>query len=422
MKILLVNNFFGPEGGAELSSFLTYQLLRQEGHEVDFFATDKQPYFIPDYEYASYFPDYTDFDALTNPVAKLKALPHFFYNLDAAEKFEAFLLAHRPDVVHCNNLHYHLSPAILKACKKLNIPTVMTMRDVRLMCPAGTLMRGNTTYCKEELCVTGSATNCVTHKCYGGSLVTSVLVTAEFYARRVHKLYDSITTFLAPSQAIADLAVRSGISPDRVTVINNFIDDTFFETQPTYQPGDYFLFVGRLSEEKGVPTLIEAMKSLPTSAELHIVGTGPASEELKTLVQNQGMSNIHFLGFQTGDALRNEYQHCLASVVPSNWFENFSRTVIESVASGKPVIGSKIAGIQEVVEDDVNGYLFPPGDAEALAACMLKLYQDPRKAVEFGRQARQKAERLYNSRVYLDKTIAAYEAAIQKVNEKTPMR
>jgi len=418
MKILLVNNFFAPEGGAELSTFLTYQLLQQQGHEVAFFATNRQPYFIPDYPYARYFPEYRDYDELDGTADKVKNLPRMFYNGDAEKQMDAMLTDFKPDVVHCNNIYYHLTPAILKACKRHRVPVLMTLRDVRLMCPAGTLKRGDGQYCAEELCVTGSAAHCIINKCYGNNLANSVVVTTEYYFRKLHGLYDTVTTFIAPSQAICDLAVRSGIAPERMTVINNFIDDNFFAQPAPTVPGDYFLFVGRLSREKGVLDLLDAMARLKPTAQglptLHIVGQGPEEQEIKRKTEELGLNNVVFRGFMTGPAIQEAYRNCLASLVPSNWFENFSRTVIESCAFGKPVIGSRIGGIQEVVEHEANGLLFTPGNVPELAACLQRIADNPAWAVELGQRARQKAEAHYNSRVYLEKTIAAYQQALMK--------
>lgn len=422
---MLINNFFSPEGGAELSSLLTYRLLKENGHKVAFFATDKPPYFEPDYEHADLFPKDVDFDRLKSPMEMLKALPRLFYNAEAERRMERLLARFKPDVAHCNNLHYHLTPAVLNACRRAGVPVVMTLRDVRLMCPAGTLMRGGrydgvygAEYCKEELCVGGSALNCVKHRCYGGNLAKSALVAAEFYARRLHRLYDVVDLFIAPSRAIRDLAIRAGIVPEKLTVIHNFIDDNFFHRAPRQEPGRYFLFVGRLAREKGVDVLIEAMRRLPRDIQLHIVGVGPDEEVLRR--QAADLENIRFAGFLQGKALQEQYRDCLASVVPSNWFENFSRTVIESVASGKAVIGSRVGGIEEVVEHEETGLLVEPGDIDQLADALARLHAHPALAVELGCNARRKAEQCYNARHFLARTLESYYDAMERHRRACP--
>lgn len=413
MKILLINNFFAPEGGAELSAYQTYLMLKEEGHEVAFFATDRKPYFIPDYEHAHHFPSYADFDMLTGLVSKLKQLPKLFYNLSAEHALTRLLREFQPDLVHCGNLHYHLSPAVLQACRTSRVPVVMTLRDVRLMCPAGTLMQNSETYCRDELCVKGSALNCIQHRCYDKSLFKSTLVTAEFYFRKIHRLYDIVDRFIAPSQALADLGYRAGIDAGRITVVNNFINEEYFQPQPTTdRPGAYFLYVGRLSAEKGLHTLIEAMANLPQEAQLQIAGTGPIEADLRQLVSDLKLTNVTFLGHLSGQVLRDTYQSCLAIVQPAEWFEVFGRTLVEAAAMGKPTVCTRSGGMTEIVDHNETGLLFPANDKVALTQHLMHLYRHPDEAVRMGLKARCKAEAQYSQLIHKEKLLSVYDSVI----------
>lgn len=414
MRILFVNNFFGPFGGAELSTYLTYEELRKDGHDVFFFATDRKPFFEENYKSSEFFPKHTDYDDPLPLAEKILNLPKIFYNIDVQQKFEIVLKRTKPDIVHCGNIHYHLTPSILDSCRKHNIPVVLTIRDVRLMCPAGTLMLRGDKYCEQELCIKDSPLHCIKHRCYEKSMIKSFLVTAEFYFRKLHKLYDSVDTFIAPSQAMFELAIRSGIPKKKLTVLNNFIDDSFLNIKPRYDSNPYFLYVGRLSKEKGVSLLIRAMANLPREASLHIVGEGPDEVFLKELTLKNGLTNVFFKGYKQGDALLEEYQGALASIVPSNWFENFSRTVIESIALGKPVVGSDVGGIQEVIEHNVNGFIFERGNLEALTIHLKRIHENPAVAIEMGKNAKEKAIEKYNSNIYFTRIIDIYNQALHR--------
>ncbi|MBY0404254.1 MAG: glycosyltransferase, partial [Cyanobacteria bacterium] len=241
--ILLMNNFFAPDGGAELSTLANYHLLKEKNMNVSIFATDRKPYFLSDEElkpFTPYFPRYIDYDKTSGLVGKLQQVQRIFYNHECEKKLNQFLEKNRPDLVHCNNIHYHLTPSILKACQDHQIPVIMTVRDARLMCPSGTLMIGAEKYCEQELCVTGSALNCLTHKCYEKSFSKSAVVTAEFMARDFHHLYDSITKFVFPSEAMLELAARSGIPRNKLVKINNFAEDKIVNLVPSFQGGNYF--------------------------------------------------------------------------------------------------------------------------------------------------------------------------------------
>lgn len=412
MKVVLVNNFFSPEGGAELSSFSTLQLLEQHGHEVCFFATDRKPYFIEDYPYSRFFPPYQDYDNQAGLWDKLGHIPGVFYNPEAEQQLDQLLTLFKPDIVHCNNLYYHLTPSILKACQRHKVPVAMTLRDVRMMCPAGTLRLNAESYCQKELCVGGSALNCVTHRCYNKSLSQSVLVTAEFQFRKFQGLFNTVSRFITPSQALADLGIRAGVPAEKLAVVPNFIEDRFFEEAFSDKPGEYFLYAGRLSKEKGVQDILTALAGLPREIPLHIVGTGPDETDLKALCETHGLTNVVFRGFLSGQDLVDAYRGCIASIIPANWFEVFGRTIVETFALGRPVIGSAVGGIPEIIEPGVNGYLIPPGDQKTLQEAMRELYENPELASQMSRNARQKAEREYRGEVHLKRLLQVYEQVV----------
>lgn len=411
MKILLVNNHFSNSGGAELYMLNLGNLLKKNGHEVFYFATDRRPYFEEDYKYAEYFPEYVEYQDLSKLQLIKKAFTPF-YNTEAERKMKLMLEEVKPDIVHINCIFFKLTPSILKPCYKRNIPVVITTHGPQLICPSVKMMYKSEVFCKDKLCIHGNPIHCITNRCCGGSLIKSTGLAAEFTFRKIHGLYNKISHYISPSQALADLTIESGINKNKVTCINNFVKDELFEIVPTYGKGDYFLFAGRLSKEKGVRELLEAMKLLPQEINLKIAGVGPEENALKELKKELDLSNVEFLGFITGEELCNLYKNCIATIIPCNWFENFPTSVIESFAYAKPVVGTRIGGIPEMVEDYKTGLTFELKNIEDMAAKIKEIYFNDQLTLEMGRNARKKAESRYRANHYYEKLIEIYNTVV----------
>lgn len=406
MKILFINNFFSPYGGAESTMNDQASILRKNGHQVFFFATNKGPYFEENYEYSHFFPEYTDYRSLSKSEF-FKYLLKPFYNADARDKLSTYLGIIKPDIVHCHNIYYHLTPSIIESCKKMNIPIVMSLNDPRLMCPSGTLMYKNKTYCKKELCLSGNIYHCLLNKCKDNSAKASFIATAENLYNKITGYYDLIDVFLCPSQAMRNLAINSKINPDKLLVLNSFIKESFFNINPEYNDKGYFLYIGRLSKEKGVHYLIEAISKFP-DIKLHIVGKGPEEKNLMELSKKLNTSNVTFLGFLSDKEVEDEYKNCIATILPCNWFETFGLTIVESFAYGKPVIASKIGAIPELIENHINGIVFQPENVEELASAINKLYTERELAIEMGKRNRKKAVNLYSIETHYENLLKIY--------------
>lgn len=409
MKLLFINNFFSNYGGTEITIYEQANLLRADGHEVYFFATDKSP-FLENIEYAEFFPKYTDYSSLSK-IQALKNINKPFYNFEAKNKLELLLDKIQPDLVHYHNIYYHLTPAVLKPCFKRNIPTIMSLNDPRLMCPGGTLMLKNESYCKNELCLSGNPIHCLTNTCKNNSLKESSLVVAEYLFNKFHNLYDRVSAYICPSNAIKNLATKHGLNSVKLKVINSFIKSSFFQDEPHFDNQGYFLYVGRLSKEKGIHYLLEAMSRLP-DAKLRIVGKGPEEDNLKKLAQELNLSNVDFLGFLTDEQVKKEYKNCIATILPCNWFETFGLTIAESFAYGKPVIASKIGAIPELIENYKTGITFEPGNIDELTCAIKNLHSNNALVKDLGATARAKAERSYTSTAHYSDLIRLYESLI----------
>lgn len=410
MKILMINSFNYLRGGGERCFFDLSDLLRARGHEVIPFCMD-HPKNLPS-EYQDYFVSYIDFPTeLGKPglSPKLRVLERVLYSREARDKVEALLADTRPDLVHIHGFIHEMSTSILPALKAAGLPVVQTLHDYKPACPNTTFV-SNDRVC--EACKGGRYFNMTRFRCKRGSLSASALATAEAYFHDVFRLYQpNIDRFISPSRFLSDKMAEHGIRTP-ITTIPNFINPDLF--QPVYDPGNYFVFAGRLVRVKGIMTLLEAMRHVKSDAILNIAGAGELEPEMRQYVADHNLSNVRFLGHLGTDELAHLVQHALFTVVPSEWYENYSMTVIESLACGTPVIGANIGGIPEQVRDGWNGHLFAPGDAVELAARMQHLLDDRDQAIEMGRRGRRQIETVNGPEAHYEQTMQVYESMMRE--------
>lgn len=389
MKVILVNKFLYPKGGDAISTLNTGWLLKSRGHEVIFWGMD-HPY-NPKYRYGELFVDNVDYLGQNGIMRKIRMSTDILYSFEARRKFEALIRRQRPDLVHFNNFAHQISPSVLSVLKKYGIPSVMTMHDYKLVCPTyRMLLRGSVC----QRCENGAYYNCLLNRCAKDSYFKSMVNALEMYLHhKILKLYDIINGYISPSLFLKDKLAEMGFKKS-IYHLPNFIN--LDEYSPRYNWNSrYIVYIGRLSPEKGVGTLIEAMKGV-RGAELRIFGDGSVRGELEGRVRREGIGNVRFMGYRTGDELKNEIRNSMFVVVPSEWYENNPMSVIESFALGKPVIGASIGGIPELVRDESTGYLFESGNAGELKNRIEFLLANPDKIVEMGMKAHSYIAENYN--------------------------
>ncbi|HSA07342.1 MAG TPA: glycosyltransferase [Candidatus Gastranaerophilales bacterium] len=399
-RILYINNFFTKYGGAENTIQKISSLMANKGHEVFYFSTDKKPYFKENYEYSKYFTEFSDKRKLS--FDKPENFMKTFYNFEAKRNLKTYLNEIKPDLVSIHNIHFHLTPSVIDACEELKIPMVFYFHDPRSFCPGGTLSyRGQ--YCHKKHCITGNPLMCLVNKCKLDSFKGSLIASIYYLYFRSLNIFNKAAAIICPSQAMLNLALSAGVKKDKLYHINHFIEDELLQTESGNDNQDYFLYVGRLDREKGVDLLIEAMRKLPKDVLLHIVGEGYEKEKLINLAKSYNLDNINFLGYLDGEDLKIQYQNCLATILPCNWFEVFGRTLLESFLCSKPVIASNIAAIPNIIDHGLNGYLFEPKNIEEISEMMLRLINDKEFAAEMGENGNKKLKLLYNSELYYSK-------------------
>jgi glycosyltransferase involved in cell wall biosynthesis len=363
MRILQINKYHYVRGGADSVYFNTSELLKKKGHEVLNFAMK----FSENYDSSeqSYFAKNEDFND-KGFVGKITSVPKFFYNREAEDKLEMLILNNRPDVAHLHIFYGSLTSSILKTLKKHRIPAVVSIHDYKIVCPAYLFLDGKNELC--EKCQGKKYYSAVVNKCVKKSILFSTIFALEAYYRDslypVHKMFDRL---IFVSKFAAE--IHNKYKPELRNIsrqLYNF-DPALGNILPNHYKGEYFLYIGRLSKEKGLNTLIEAFNKL-AHLRLLVVGTG---DEL-TKVRAEAGKNTEFLGFKSGAELKSLVGNSSFVIVPSEWYENNPMAIIESYSLGKPVIASNIGGIPEIVEEGITGFGFRAGDVSELRRVIIR--------------------------------------------------
>ncbi|MCP4219562.1 MAG: glycosyltransferase family 4 protein [bacterium] len=340
MKILLIHNYYRFRGGEDRYVETLAETLTSNGHQVVRFAFDSK--------------DINNFNLMDKLLISLRLTRSPRLN----KKLEKILQEEKPQLAVIHNLFPLISLSILKVLKGFNIPIVKRIENYRFLCLNGLFLRNETGIC--DVCKKGNLIPGILHKCYQNSYLNSIGMALPLMITNWKKmLFNHVDIFLAPSRFIKEKFSEVGFPREKITVLPNFLD--FDPVESVREPSDYAVFVGRLSVEKGLTTLLEAVRQLP-DLPLKILGEGPLSEELKDFVRRNNMKNVEFTGFIDGAEKKEIVSRARFLIFPSECYESFGYSVIESHACGIPVIASGIGGAAELLVDGINGYLFEPGN------------------------------------------------------------
>jgi glycosyltransferase involved in cell wall biosynthesis len=400
--LLAINNYYYPRGGAEVLFLEHNRMFENIGWQVVPFAMQHDKNLAT--PWADYFPDEIEFGAEYGLAGKLVRAPRVIYSRQARQRMRRLLGSVQPSIAHVHNIYHHLSPSVLPLFKDRGIPVVMTLHDLKLACPAYTMMRGGE-LC--ESCRGGKLYNVAVNRCIKGSLALSSLVMVEAYAHRALGLYtDNVDRFIVPSRFLLEKLVEWGWARERFIHIPNFVDIERF--QPQAQAGQRFVYCGRLDELKGVETLVRA--AALARQPVTLIGRGPLEPRLRALSAELG-ADVHFAGYLTKDALASAIQDARAVVIPSECLENAPLALLEAYAAGRPVIGSRIAGIPELIRGDETGMLYQAGDARALAAALERFAALPNARISaMGAAGRAWVEQDFNAAIYLKRQLDLYDS------------
>jgi glycosyltransferase involved in cell wall biosynthesis len=404
MKILLANKFYYPRGGDCIYTIGLEKLLTAKGHYVAVFSMH-HPSNLPS-GYSEYFPSHIDFNKRSiRSLISLLVRP--FGASEVRQNFTRLIHDFKPDIVHLNNIHSQLSPVIAVVCHRHRIPVVWTLHDYKLVCPAY-LFLNNGKPC--EACLENKW-SVVRKKCIKSNLSASLVAYWEARIWNLSKLSRVTDRFISPSSFLKSKMISGGIDPSKIEVMHNFIDISDYQRGAEAKK-DYYCYVGRLSSEKGVETLLRAAEGLP-ELKLKIIGTGPLEE---VLISGNRLPNVEFLGYRTGDELNSILSGSRFLIVPSEVYENNPLTVLEALSLGIPVLGSDIGGIPELITPGFNGMLFEAGNVGDMQEKIKYLWQKPEEfKVE---EIAQKAQNNYNANNYYKRLIQLYGNLLERKNHK----
>lgn len=401
MKILLANKFYYRRGGDCIYMLNLEKLLKAHGHEVAVFAMDYPENL--DTPWKKYFP---------KNMSKLMAFTRPFGDGEVKSKFSQLLNDFKPDVVHLNNIHTQLSPLIAKLAHEYGAKVVWTLHDTKLVCPCYTCMRDGKE-CKE--CFTDKKA-VIRHRCMPGGLPGAVIGYLEAQKWNKEVLQEYVDLFLPPSKFMMDTCVKGGYKPEKFRVLCNFIDVTKVKglkgEEVKRLKGDYYVYLGRVNEVKGVRTLCKAAAQL--DKKLIVIGGGELLPELQEAYKD--CKQIEFKGQIQWEEFMPILRGARFMVLPAEWSENNPLTVIESQSLGTPVLGARIGGVPELIESlspalpqregvVPNGMTFTSGDVEDLKDKILKMFDHE---FDYDAIAKNAIER-YSSEAYYEKLMKYYK-------------
>jgi glycosyltransferase involved in cell wall biosynthesis len=352
--------------------------------------------------WSEYFVEELEFGEQYSLWGKLARTSKVIYSFEARRKLARLLEKVKPDVCHAHNIYHHISPSILGLLKARGIPTVLTLHDLKIACPAYNMLTHDG-IC--ERCRGGRLHNVVLHRCIKGSTALSAVAMVEALLHRLLGSYrNCVSAFVVPSRFYIDKFAEWGMPRALFRHVPNFVDVTRY--RPQYAPGKAFVYFGRISPEKGLATLIRAVAA--ADSRLVVIGSGPALADMQELAVQLG-AEVEFLGYRTGEALHESIRSARAVVLPSEWYENAPMSVLEAYALGKPVIGARIGGIPELIRENETGLSFESTNEAALCAALRDMSERPDTAIEaMGRSARLWVERDFTSAIYQARMIDMY--------------
>jgi len=379
MKILIAHNAYQHRGGEDMVVDAEIVLLREHGHDVEIYSQHN--------------------DAL-NHMPRAAAAVSTIWSQRCAQEVEEACIRFHPDVIHVHNTFPLISPSLYWVAARLGIPVVQTLHNFRLLCPQAILLRDGR-ICED--CVGKLPWRAVTRKCYRESAVQSAVITSMLTAHRALGTYrEKVTRYIALNNFARDKYIEGGLPASLFRIKPNFVPSGIV---PVWHNRHGGLYVGRLSSEKGLDVLAEAVRKTGQQ-HIDIIGSGPLEPLARQAFGDR------YLGFKPLDEILQRMNEARFLVLPSVCYENSPRTIVEAFSAGLPVITSRLGALADIVHDGVTGLLFNPGDAADLAAKMTWAHDHPAEMMRMGQAARAEYEAKYTPEANYETLMDIYEDAI----------
>ncbi len=344
-KILVVHNYYKIPGGEDTVVKNEIELLKENGHEVILYSR------------------HNDEIDKKNIFKKIILPLESIFSIRTYKDIKNIIKREKIDVVHVHNTLQLISPSVYYAAVNSKVPVLQTVHNFRLLCPAGTLYRENRV-CED--CIEKGLSCAIKNRCYRGSLMQSIVMTLNIKFHRIIGTYKKINGYIALTD-FNKQKLKVSLDEQKIFIKPNFVNQDNIKKEVEIEKRDGFLYVGRIDKLKGIQVLLKAWKDIKDE-KLYIVGTGPYEEDAKKYVDNNSMNNVVFLGFKNKKDVMDIIEKSKALIIPSQWYEGFPMTIVESFHQGTPVIGSDIGNIPLVVNHQYNGLIFQPSSSEDLRA------------------------------------------------------
>jgi len=387
MDILVAHNFYKQLGGEDQCVAAEIAMLRAYGHRVT---------------------QYSVANDSIDTMSYLRCASRTIWSQQTFRELRRMFQMHRPQVAHFHNTFPLISPSAYYAAQAENVCVVQTVHNFRLCCANGQLFRDGT-ICED--CLGRSVPwRGIVKKCYRNSRVASVGVVSMLATHRaLGSWWRAVDLYIALTESSRRKLVEGGLPASKIAVKPNF---AYPDPGAGTGRGGYAIFVGRLSQEKGLQTLLSAWRLLEGILPLKIAGGGPMAAAVQEAASNNGA--IQFLGPVSIDAVYALVGEATVLVLPSEWYEHFPRVVVEAFAKGTPIIASKLGAMAEIVDDGRTGLHFNPGDAADLAAKVRLLLAEPQRLARMRRAAREEFDESFTAEANHKRLMALYELALER--------
>ena len=376
MKILYIHNDYAKPSGEEHASGELIQLLKEHGHVVEKYSRSSA-------------------EIADSAFGKIKSFFTGIWNPLEAKRLRIYLKRFKPDVAIVQNLYPLLSPSIFKPLKDIHVPVVMRCPNYRLFCPGGLCLDNEGHIC-EKCFGRGKEWWCIRKNCEKSLFKSVGYAARNAVARKSKAILDGVDVFIVQSAFQKEKFILQGIQGERIGILPG-IAPVITEGEEKVQIGNWFTFVGRVSEEKGIYEFIEAAKHLP-----HLTFKVAGNLDGNFKKPTDMPTNVEFTGFLKGRELDDLYRKSRAIVVPSKWYEGFPNVIVRGMLLKRPVITSDIGAMQSIIDNGVNGITVSPGDTRALKKAIEELSKDENKSIEYGLKGYEKASSLYSrEQIYL---------------------
>lgn len=390
MHIFLIHNYYMQTGGEDRLFHAEKSLLQRKGQAVSWYVRHNNE--ISTYSF----------------ISKLCLAKQTIWANQSIVAVLHKLKEQKPDIVHVHNTFPLISPASYYACHDLNLPVVQTLHNYRLLCPAATFYRDGHV-CEECLKETVPYSG-VLHACYRRSRLQTTVVTMMLLFHRLLRTWQKqVDIYIVLTDFARKKFIEAGLPAEKIVVKSNFVQ---FDPGVRGESGKYAVFVGRLSSEKGVMTLLKAWRHT-RQIPLSIVGGGPLLEKVRSFIRTERQERLQVLGTRDHKQVIKIMKGARFLVFPSECYENFPMVIAEAFACGVPVIASKLGAIAEIVEDGRTGLHFAPGSPDDLAEKVESAWLNERKLQEMGKEARKDFEKKYTAASNYEKLIGVYERLLE---------